>query len=297
MSGSSTSEGGREDVALSVIIPCYNAAGTLGEQLDALSKQHIDQPWEVIVVDNRSTDDPGAVVDRFRDRLDVRLIAAAEDQGCAYARNVGAAQANGKLLLFCDADDVVAPKWLEIMYEALQQHSFVTGPVDPAALNNYVRPKRLRSEVRRWDYMPFLPHAIGGNMGVWRELHEAVGGFDPTMKSAEDLDYSWRLQLEQGAEIHFVQDAVIYYRFRETLAQAFWQNVHNGEYTALLYKKFQGRKGMPRKTLKDGAREWYRLLRQARYARDQESRARWMRHFGLAAGRLKGSIKYRTLAL
>jgi len=248
------------------------------------------------VADNNSTDDPAAVVARFRDRLAVRLVPAAHDQGCAYARNVGAAHARGESLLFCDADDVVAPEWLARMHQALQCHEFVTGPVDPAALNDFVQAKRLRTEVRRWDYMPFLPHAIGGNMGIRRSLHEAVGGFDAALKSAEDLDYSWRLQLEHGAEIHFVPDAVIYYRFRETLAQAFRQNVHNGEYTALLYKKFL-HKGLPRKTLKDGVREWYRLLRQLPAARGPEARARWMRQFGMAAGRLKGSIKYRTLAL
>ena len=295
MSGSSTSSTD-EPVVLSVVIPCYNAAATLGEQLEALAAQQIDGRWEVIVADNRSTDDPEAVVKRFRERLNLRLIQASDMAGPGYARNVGVAHARGKFLLFCDADDVVASDWLERMYSELQNHDLVTGPVDNVELNAHVTREKLRQEVRTWSYLPFLPHAIGGNMGVRRALHDAIGGFDVSLKAAEDIDYSWRLQLDQGAEIRFVPDAVIYYRHRENLRQSFSQNVRNGEYTVMLYRKFLDR-GMPRKTIKDGLREWLQLIRQLRTVSDQQSRARWMRRFGMAAGRLKGSIKYRTLAL
>ena len=121
---------------LSVIIPCLNAAGTIGAQLDALAVQQWDQPWEVIVADNGSTDRSLAIVERYRYKLpNLRVVDASARRGQPCALNTGAMAAKGDALAFCDADDEVAPGWLPAMGKALSKYDFVACRVDFKKLN------------------------------------------------------------------------------------------------------------------------------------------------------------------
>lgn len=98
---------------ISVVIPALNAEAFIGIQLKALSKQRVDFDWEVIVVDNGSRDKTVDVVSNYSNSLpNLRVVQAHEHRSAAYARNVGAAIANGDFLAFCDADDVVEKDWL-----------------------------------------------------------------------------------------------------------------------------------------------------------------------------------------
>jgi glycosyltransferase involved in cell wall biosynthesis len=94
---------------LSVVIPARNAADTIGVQLESLVRQRFDRPWEVVVVDNGSTDGTRAAVESFADRLPgLRIVDASERQGIGYARNRGVEAACGRLIAYCDADDAVS---------------------------------------------------------------------------------------------------------------------------------------------------------------------------------------------
>ena len=95
---------------IAVVIPAHDAAATIEAQLDAVAIAMKDAPpAEVIVVDNRSTDD---TVDRIRqwrsvNDVDVRIVTAPDGATAAYARNRGAAATEAHTICFCDADDVV----------------------------------------------------------------------------------------------------------------------------------------------------------------------------------------------
>jgi glycosyltransferase involved in cell wall biosynthesis len=105
--------------SVSVIIPARNAAATIEAQLEAISKQTYSGPWEIIVVDNGSTDGTEHVVRAWRQRLpNLLLVSAPHAQGANYARNVGCHSSRGGLLLFCDADDIVESDWMAAMVEA-----------------------------------------------------------------------------------------------------------------------------------------------------------------------------------
>jgi len=124
-------------VRLSVVIPCYNAEHTIGDQLEALARQTSPESWEIIVANNRSTDGSVAVINRFRKHMhNLRLVEASEKQGAGYAMNVGVRAARGELLAFCDADDVVGEGWITAMQSALAVHKFVSGPHEVARLNS-----------------------------------------------------------------------------------------------------------------------------------------------------------------
>ena len=96
---------------ISVVVPSYNRAGLLPETLGRIVRQSV-APLEVIVVDDGSTDDTAAVVERFGPLCrSVRI----SNSGDLVARNAGVAHASGDLIAFCDSDDLWLPNFLEVM--------------------------------------------------------------------------------------------------------------------------------------------------------------------------------------
>ncbi len=285
---------------LSVIIPCLDAAETLPLQLEALAGQAWEEGWEVIVADNGSRDGSRAVTEGFRDRIPgLRVVDASGRRGQAHARNAGAAAAEGDALLFCDADDQVAPGWLAAMGRALAEHEFVasrydTGPLNPAWVRQ-VHANPQRDGLNPYTYPPFLPHAGGGGLGVRAELHRAVGGFDESMPALEDTDYCWRIQLA-GHAFHFVPEAVVRIRFRDTLAGLYRQSLSFGEHNVRIYTMYRGR-GMPHLGPWPGILKWVKLLLRAPQLLTRSGRAAWIGQLGWRLGRLRGCLRHRVPAI
>lgn len=286
---------------VSVVIPCYNAADTLHVQLEALAKQRWSHPWEVILSDNGSTDESRSIAQQYADRLpNLQIVDSSDVQGPAYARNKGASMAKGESLLFCDADDEVAPGWVAAMGDALQHHDFVTSRFESVRLSeSWAVKARMcpqESGVQTYDYPPFLPHAASAGIGIKRSIHEAVGGFDETMPMLEDTDYCWRVQL-RDIELVFVPDALVHYRLRGSTRKMFRQSRLWGEYNVFLYKKYRPL-GMPNLSKKTGVRKTWRLLkRMPSCIADPQKRLGWLWDFAWQYGRAIGSLKYRVFAL
>lgn len=287
----------REPQRISVVIPVLDAAGTLGEQLDALAAQRCDVPWEVVVADNGSADGSGLTVESWlaAQGREGRVVDASDRRGSGHARNAGAASARGDLLAFCDADDVVAPGWLEAVAAAARRGDVVAGRLDVDKLNDPV--------VRSWYHGPpkdrpiaphgFLPFASAGNVAVWSDVFERVGGFDECLRFGGDIDFSWRAQLA-GHELVFAPDAVVKRRYPETLRVMARQHYRWGQANALLYRRFRG-SGMPRAGAGQAARTWGRILRSAPLAPwSPTRRGRWLREAALRAGQAVGSVRYRA---
>jgi glycosyltransferase involved in cell wall biosynthesis len=283
---------------VSIVIPAYNAEDTLGDQLEALSSQVVDFPWEIVLVNNNSRDRTVEVAEGFRDRLPLRVVNAARKQAPSYARNEGVRQSHGKLLLFCDADDVVSERWLSLMAAALKEHDFVGGSYELTKLNPAEDQAYRAMPVPGEPFSGFLPFTPSGCMGIRREIHERIGGFDERYRAAEDIDYSWRVQLN-GHELHFVPEAVVHYRLRSRGADVFRQICGYDEGFVQLAKKY-GPMGMvlpssgPRKV----ARQWWQLLRRMpSELASRSGRQAWLWGLGGAIGRLRGSIRYRKLVM
>lgn len=283
---------------VSVIIPAYNAADTLGEQLDALRDQTYTGKWEIIVVDNGSTDETAALVEARRQTIpNVRLVAAPTKQGRSYACNVGAKAAHGQVLVFCDADDVAAPMWLESLVQAIVGHDFVGGSVEIHQLNPNApwRPNPVPDSTR--PALGFLPQAPGTNMAVTRRAFEAVGGFTEDIPPCEDIDISWRLQLH-GYCLRYAPGALMHIRFRPTV-QALWkQLISAAESHVFLYQHFASY-GMPRYPAREVLGRYYWLiLNLPRLPRaDRQERGRYIKRAAVCWGRIRGSLRYRTLYL
>jgi glycosyltransferase involved in cell wall biosynthesis len=291
-------------VELSVVIPCYNAEAVIGEQLEALSRQVWDGRWEVVVSENGSTDRSADVVERFRGQLPaLRIVDSSSSRGRAGARNVGIAHARGDRILTCDADDVVCDGYVATMAAALEQHDFVAARLEEYRLNapwqveswgNGQATGLLRSRP------PFLPYAGGGTLGFRKNVFERVNGFDPRFRTREDQDFCWRVQIS-GIPLHFIPDAVLHYRYPTELHDMYRQSRSLAETNVQIYRLYRAR-GMPRMTRDQALRgntRWSRLLRRLPKvpSYDRVDRARFIRDLGDKVGRLRGSVRYRTLAL
>lgn len=115
-------------LALSVIVPCYNAEGTLPALLNALSGQKTDFPWEAVLVDDGSRDGTLPLLRDFaKNRAHFRVIAR-QNGGAASARNAGIRASRGQYLMFVDADDAIAPNYIDALMTCA-----VEGGADMAA--------------------------------------------------------------------------------------------------------------------------------------------------------------------
>jgi len=284
-------------VQLSVVIACYNAARTIGGQLESLARQEWSEPWEVIVADNGSTDGSAAIAEQYRSRLpSLRVVDASARRGQAYARNVGAKAARGVALAFCDADDEVAPGWLAAMGAALVRYEFVACRLDVDKLNppwaRAMHPCPQSYELPPIWYFPYLPHAGGGSLGVRRELHDRIGGFAEDLPVLEDTDYCFRIQMA-GVPCHFVPEAVVHYRYRHTLTKIFSQARRWAAGNVLLYKRYRPPGTKEAWRWKSFLQDWAHLMRTVRDINGRSSLATWVWQLGWQVGRVTAGIRHR----
>ena len=281
---------------VSIIIPVLNEEGHLGAQLAALAQQSYRGSWEVLVVDNGSTDRSCEIALEWTPRLPgLRVLDARDRRGLNHARNVGALEAKGDFLAFCDGDDVVSPGWLEAMVEAAPSGDIFAGTLEASRLN----PPLVRSWRRGGDdkalvlYHDFMPAAPGGNLGVWTDVARDVGWDEDFEFGSSDIEFSWRAQLRAYRIVH-VPGALIHIRFRTDMLGSARQWFRYGQSGALLYNRFRSL-GLTRPSSKAAAREWAWLGRHCLDLLDNpESRGWWLRTAGFRLGRLVGSLRHRA---
>jgi len=281
----------------SVVLPVRNGEAHLAEQLAALADQTYAGPWELVVVDG-STDRSREIVYRFSDALPrLVLVDARRRPGLGRARNAGAAAARGELLANCDADDVVAPDWLEALVAAAA-HADVVGGACRYDINTEAqraweeceRPPPLRGA---YD---FLPYPSGGNCAVWAEVARELRWDESFAFGASDIEFGWRAQLA-GFRLAFEPRAVIQRRFRTSPAAVGRRHFRGATAEPLLYRRFRAR-GMPRSNLLRAILAWCWLAATAgRLVSGVEERGKWLRAAGTRSGRVCGSVRHRSLYL
>jgi hypothetical protein len=226
--------------------------------------------------------------------MDLTVIDAGDRPSRSYARNAGAAASAAGRLLFVDADDEVAPDYVEEMARALDDHAFVTSRVDSETLN----PPWVRAaHGAPWQalsigvFLEFLPGA-GANIGIGRELFLDLGGFSEEFSGAEDLAFSWTVQLEADVSIPFVLDAVYRYRYRDSFWGLFRQSLNWGREHVLLYRRFRAR-GLKKRSAAMALGEWRAVLA-GLVTVPAASQPEIVVRLGYCLGRLAGSLRYRV---
>jgi glycosyltransferase involved in cell wall biosynthesis len=275
--------------SLSVVIPVHNAADTLGEQIEAGVASRRHEPAEIVVVDNLSTDGSRAVAERFAAMHEmVRVVAADERPGEAYARNTGLAAARAPAVAFCDADDVVSSGWGPAMRRALAEAEYVTGPVELDRLNPPwlagFRGRRIYAELP--TTVQEIPFAHGCNIGVRREVAERLGGFVDHGRAGTDVDFAIRAWTA-GVRLRWDEDAMVHYRHRVGTRDRWRQSVSYGRAGA----HHRALVGEPWDLRTRAARQLRRarwLVATAPRLGSRAHRARWLWTLGIVVGELRG---------
>lgn len=284
------------DLACSVVIPAYNAAVELPEQLHALASQTTNASFEVLVADNGSTDETGTVAESWRKRLPhVRVVDAGRRRGRSAARNDGIRAASTDLILLCDADDVVASDWVDHLLVALRSHSFVGGALDLLMLNGPAA-RSLGPLADRTSELPELwgrRYAFSSNLAMHRSVFERAGGFDETyLSSCEEIAFAWRA-LEAGHKPVFAPGAVVNYRLRPEAHGSLKRQFDSGFGTAQLYADFTPQ-GVPTRRWHRRIRHELLLLRQAPLTGGRAALGSWLARLAFEAGMARGAIHYRS---
>ena len=111
-----------ERIMISVIVPIYNTKPYLQECLDSILAQDIKVPYEVLLIDDGSTDGGAEICDAYAAKDERVRVFHQENQGLSAARNTGIDAARGRYYAFVDSDDVVLPAYLRTLYEACEKH-------------------------------------------------------------------------------------------------------------------------------------------------------------------------------
>jgi GT2 family glycosyltransferase len=200
-------------IQISVIVPVGRVDEPLRLQLAALGSQ-IDAPsWELIL----SLNSPLAFGVEVPDSIPQwKLIDSTEMAGPSHARNAGVTHARSDRLAFCDADDVVDPRWLREIASSLETADLVGGVYEERTLNPRSYKWRSAEESTGAPVFDFLPSGWGGNLGFRRSAFLSVGGFPADLRSGEDITLCWRAQ-QNGSTFRFNPNAVVHYRHRTTI--------------------------------------------------------------------------------
>jgi GT2 family glycosyltransferase len=272
---------------ISVVVPVHNGMPWLEDQLEALAAQQCPQPWEVVIADNGSTDRSAAFAYNFSGgHENFRVIDASTVKGAPAARNAGVRAASGDRLVFCDADDVVQPGWLNSFAKALDEVDVVAGVFDFWSLNGLRVSPDQPASMRQ---LGFLPAGLGANLAVRRRAFEDVDGFAEELLVGEDIDLCWRLQLA-GYRFVIDFDARVAKRERPEFMQVFRQAAAYGLSGPALYRRY--RRTGARRNLRGAAKSWIWLIGSApRLMQPGGHRLDWARAAGMRSGRLVGSLR------
>jgi glycosyltransferase involved in cell wall biosynthesis len=190
----------------SLLIPCYNAAAVLPRLWENVLAQ--TRPFdEVICFDDGSTDNTVEVING----LGARLVTGSANRGPAFARNALAREASGDWLHFHDADDLVAPRYLELALAAGKDADVVSCNADWIEENSraLLIARRYRQEdLTRDPVRSLLSNPMGVISALYRkEAFFEVGGFDESLRCLEDGDLNTRLAAA-GKRFAVVEDVL-----------------------------------------------------------------------------------------
>ena len=219
---------------ISFIIPVYNRPGETRELLQSLSSQ-TEGDFEVIIVEDGSTESSEAVVENYREVLDISYFYK-DNSGPGPSRNFGSKKAKGEYLIFLDSDCVLPGDYFRIVREMLEQkYTDAFGGPDKAhtdftsfqkAINFSMTSFFTTGGIRGGNEKMEKFHPRSFNMGFSKEVFEVTGGFS-NMRFGEDVDLSIRI-LEHGFSTQLIKEAFVYHKRRSNLRQFFKQVYNSG---------------------------------------------------------------------
>ena len=201
---------------ISVVVTTRNRAEVLGYCLRALADSRTKVSFEIIVVDNGSSDGTGAVVEDVAQTCSVPLRYEWEPRrGASYGRNAGIARATGRIVAFTDDDIQVSADWVERVHQLFEQHPDVEC-IGGAVLPIWAQPAPDWLDAKHWSPLsvtdhgpaPFLidashPQCLPtSNLAFRREVFHRIGGFSGHFPRAQDHELQLRFWLSGGRQLY-----------------------------------------------------------------------------------------------
>jgi glycosyltransferase involved in cell wall biosynthesis len=215
----------------SIIIPLYNRPQEIKELLETLTLQTYKQ-FEVLVIEDGSTEDAAEVVKSFSDKLDLKYFVK-PNEGQGFTRNFGFERARGDYFIIFDSDCLIPENYLEIVNNSLAKN-YLDAYGGPDASHPSFTP--IQKAISYAMTSPFTTGGIRGNkkgigqfhprsfnMGISRQVWEKAGGFIIT-RSGEDIEYSIRIH-SMGFKIGLIPEAKVYHK-RRTNFLRFYKQLH-----------------------------------------------------------------------
>ncbi len=233
-----------EVLFFSIIIPLYNRPEEIDQLLHTLTQQTYTH-FEVLVIEDGSTDDAQSIVESYQDQLDIHYHVK-KNEGQGFARNDGFARAKGAYFIVFDSDCLIPRNYLETVHMHLLEHQLDVYGGPDAAHESFTPIQKAIS------YSMTSPLTTGGirgnkkhigsfhprsfNMGFARQVWEKTGGFTST-NMGEDIQFSLRAHA-MGFKIGLISDALVYHKRRANFMQ-FYKQIHSfGRTRIKIYKQF-----------------------------------------------------------
>lgn len=281
--------------AVTVVIPARNAVATLGAQLAALDRQTGDIQFNVIVVDNGSTDGTGALAAaHVSPRYSLRVVHEPV-AGTNSARNAGIALVDNGMVLLCDADDEVSPQWVSELVAAWTPGTWVAGIVDYTTLNSARTRLQWGAAARSAGVTPepFVDWTFSCNCGFDRAMWADIGGFDATLSGVggDDTEFFMRAYAA-GYRQRWAPDALVAYRLRAGVRNMCRQRYRQGRNQVRVASRSAASAALaPGRGATVRSLAWL-LLATPRYLFTASRRYQWL---GAACGHVGRLVGYRAV--
>ncbi|TAG86400.1 MAG: glycosyltransferase [Bacteroidetes bacterium] len=219
----------------SLIIPVYNRPDELEELLFSLTKQVFDTQkivFEVIVIEDGSTQKADFLVDKFKEKLELYYFFK-ENTGQGFSRNVGFEKAKGDYFIVFDSDCIIPDNYLQTVFVNIQKSKLdAFGGPDKAhesftdvqkaisyAMTSIFSTGGIRGNKKSAE--KFRPRSF--NMGISKQVFQKVGGYKIT-RMGEDIEFSIRIE-KNGFKVGLIPDAFVYHKRRTNFYQ-FYKQLH-----------------------------------------------------------------------
>lgn len=201
---------------ISVVIPAYNEEKNIGRTLDSLVAQTTTQDYEVIVVDNASTDKTPEIVNKYKDKLNLKLVEE-PNKGRGQARFTGFRVAQGDIILSTDSDTVVPPDWIDKIASYFNDPNIaaVTGT---CIINDCSW--RINKSFNIFQPTAMVAYRLvfqhywlsGFNFAIRADVYKKAGEFNPHINMQEDTDLA--IRVKNHGKIKFVRDIPVIFSGR-----------------------------------------------------------------------------------
>ncbi|MDH5543546.1 MAG: glycosyltransferase [Nitrospinota bacterium] len=222
-------------VEASVIVPAYNAAKRISFCVESLLTQQTTRKYEIIVVDDGSTDNTAEIMASFP----VARLLRQENSGPAAARNHGAREARGRILLFTDDDCIAEGDWLEKMLKPFDifdiagvKGTYLSRQTEITARFVQIEYEEKYDELKKHEYIDFIDTY---SAGFRKKVFLDAGGYDSQFRTAsvEDQEFSFRLA-DAGHKMVFVPGAQVWHTHVDSISGYARKKFKIGYWKALL---------------------------------------------------------------